>query len=55
LSSWGDARYAALTLNEVSLVLREAKLLLQRVLYNIELLLGFGWVHGGLSAHNILY
>lgn len=51
----GDGSHAAPTLNEVALGQTEAKELLQRVVHDLELLLGFGWVHGDLSAHNILY
>jgi RIO kinase 1 len=51
----GDGHDPAPTLNEVSLPRAEAKALLERVLFDIELLLGLGWVHGDLSAHNILY
>lgn len=51
----GDENHAAPTLNEVSLDPTRARELLQRVLHDIELLLGFGFVHGDLSAHNILY
>jgi RIO kinase 1 len=51
----GDGLDAAPTLNDVSLEPAEAKRLFERVLFNIELLLELGWVHGDLSAHNILY
>jgi RIO kinase 1 len=51
----GDETTAAPTLNEVALELREARQLFERVLFDIELLLELGWVHGDLSSHNILY
>ena len=51
----GDGLDAAPTLNDVDLEPDEAKRLFDRVLFNIELLLELGWVHGDLSAHNILY
>jgi RIO kinase 1 len=46
---------AAPTLNTVSLDPQEARPLFERVLKNVDLLLGDGWVHGDLSAYNILY
>jgi RIO kinase 1 len=51
----GDAEGAAPILANVSLEPQEAKPLFERILWNVELLLSFGWVHGDLSAHNILY
>lgn len=51
----GDDLDAAPTLNDVELDAAEAQPLFERVLFNIELLLGLGWVHGDLSAYNILY
>jgi RIO kinase 1 len=51
----GDDVDAAPTLSQLALTHTEAKPLLERVLFNLELLLGLGWVHGDLSAHNILY
>jgi RIO kinase 1 len=51
----GDGVEAAPTLSQLSLTSTEARPLLERVLFNLELLLGLGWVHGDLSAHNILY
>jgi RIO kinase 1 len=51
----GDERDAAPTLNDVELESGEAKQLFERVLFNVELLLELGWVHGDLSAYNILY
>lgn len=46
---------AAPTLNDVDLEAGEAKELFDRVVFNIELLLQLGWVHGDLSGYNILY
>jgi RIO kinase 1 len=51
----GDGVEAAPTLSELALTSSEARPLLERVLFNLELMLGLGWVHGDLSAHNILY
>lgn len=46
---------AAPTLSQLTFTSTEARPLLERVLFNLELLLSLGWVHGDLSAHNILY
>jgi RIO kinase 1 len=51
----GEGFDAAPTLNDVELATVEAQQLYERVVYNVELLLGLGWVHGDLSPHNILY
>ena len=51
----GDEAEAAPTLNDVVLEAHEAKPLFERVLFNVELLLALGWVHGDLSEYNILY
>jgi RIO kinase 1 len=51
----GDGMEASPTLNDVVLESSEARQLFERVVFNIELLLGLGWVHGDLSAYNILY
>ncbi len=51
----GDGMQAAPTLSDITLLAGEAKPLFERVVFNIELLLGMGWVHGDLSAYNILY
>ncbi|HTV24176.1 MAG TPA: RIO1 family regulatory kinase/ATPase [Polyangiaceae bacterium] len=51
----GDGVEAAPTLSQVALTRSEARPLFERVLFNLELLLSLGWVHGDLSAHNILY
>jgi RIO kinase 1 len=42
-------------LNDVDLEEGEAKQLFERVVFNIELLLQLGWVHGDLSGYNMLY
>lgn len=51
----GDGADAAPTLNDVVIEPSEAQPLFDRVLFNIELLLELGWVHGDLSPYNILY
>jgi RIO kinase 1 len=43
------------TLNEVTLEPREARRLLDQIIFDLELLLELGWVHGDLSPYNILY
>jgi RIO kinase 1 len=51
----GDEAGAAPTLNDVEIQPGEAKGLFDRVIFNVELLLGLGWIHGDLSPYNILY
>lgn len=51
----GDENGPAPTLNGVSIPQDQAQELFDRVLFNVELLLGMGWVHGDLSAYNMLY
>ena len=51
----GDELLAAPTLNTVTLASDELRPLFERVLKNVDLLLKDGWVHGDLSAYNILY
>lgn len=51
----GHGTEPAPTLSQVSLTPTEARPLFQRVLHNVELLLDLGWVHGDLSAFNLLY
>ena len=51
----GDLSNAAPALNSVSLELDEAKLLYERVVQNIDLMLTHDRIHGDLSAYNILY
>lgn len=51
----GDERMAAPLLNDVRLSADEVRPLFDEVLRNVELMLGQGWIHGDLSAYNILY
>jgi RIO kinase 1 len=51
----GDLKTAAPTLNEIGLERNEAHVLFDKVIQNIQLMLQFGWIHGDLSAYNILY
>jgi RIO kinase 1 len=51
----GDELGSAPTLNEVTLDQDEVQPLFNRVFYNVEILLAHGYVHGDLSAYNILY
>lgn len=51
----GDERIAAPTLNEINLEQTEARLLFDRVMDNVRLMLTRHYVHGDLSAYNILY
>jgi len=51
----GDEVGAAPTLNSVKLDPLEAKILFDRVIFNVELLLANERVHADLSAYNILY
>jgi RIO kinase 1 len=51
----GDEAGAAATLNDVEIQPSEAKRLFERVIFNVELLLELGWIHGDLSPYNILY
>lgn len=55
MSYIGEVGQAAPTLNGVALERNEAERLFRDVLHHIELLLAKGWVHGDLSAYNILY
>jgi RIO kinase 1 len=55
MSYHGDESTAAPTLNGVRLETREAQRLFEEVLRNIELMLAQGFIHGDLSAYNILY
>ena len=55
MSYYGDGTRGAPTLNEVSLDVDEAEVLLQEVLRNVELFLQHELIHGDLSAYNILY
>jgi RIO kinase 1 len=51
----GDIGAAAPALNEVGLERSEARLLFDRVLSNLNILLAHERIHGDLSAYNILY
>ena len=51
----GDIGEAAPTLNEIDLDHDEAKALFERVIHNIDILLANDFIHGDLSAYNILY
>ncbi len=51
----GDENMAAPTLNGIHLEKREAKVLFECVLHNINLMLDNNRIHGDLSAYNILY
>jgi RIO kinase 1 len=51
----GEGTNAAPALNDVELEAGEASQLFDRIVFNIELLLQLGWVHGDLSGYNILY
>ena len=51
----GDGSRAAPTLSEITLDAEEAPRLFDEVLRNIALLLNIGYIHGDLSAYNILY
>jgi RIO kinase 1 len=51
----GDVRSPAPTLNSQSLNTQEAKVLFERVIRNIDLMLRHDRIHGDLSAYNILY
>ena len=51
----GDETLPAPTLNTVTLEPGEAAPLFERILHNLHLLLSGGWVHGDLSAYNVLY
>jgi RIO kinase 1 len=55
MSFCGDENLAAPRLNEVSLETNEAVFLFREVLRNIEVMLQNGYIHGDLSAYNILY
>ena len=55
MSYHGDETMAAPTLHEISLERAEAEALLDKVLGNVEMLLAQGWIHGDLSAYNVLY
>ncbi|MCZ2121004.1 MAG: hypothetical protein LC108_01915 [Anaerolineales bacterium] len=51
----GDLESTAPILNSVSLDADEAQALFARMIFNIDLMLAHGCIHGDLSAYNILY
>ena len=51
----GDETMPAPTLIDVHLTAAEAPALFERLLHNVGVLLRAGWVHGDLSAYNVLY
>jgi RIO kinase 1 len=51
----GEGVEAAPTLSQLQLTSSEARPLFERVVFNLELMLELGWVHGDLSPHNLLY
>ncbi|HEY3311385.1 MAG TPA: RIO1 family regulatory kinase/ATPase [Anaerolineales bacterium] len=51
----GDLDGCAPTLSEISLDRSEAQVLFERVLHNIDILLDNKFIHGDLSAYNILF
>ncbi|MCE5259613.1 MAG: hypothetical protein LLG44_11250 [Chloroflexi bacterium] len=55
MTYYGDANLPAPTLVEVELSPHQARALWQRVLHNVELFMQHGFIHGDLSAYNILY
>ena len=55
MSYIGDDACAASTLNTITLNPGEVRRLYERILYNIEIMLAHGIVHGDLSAYNVLY
>ena len=55
MSFIGDSDGCAPALSEVSLERSEARRLFERVLGNLEILLAHEYIHGDLSAYNILY
>lgn len=51
----GDENLAAPTLNGVNLEPDEVEDVFHEVIHNISIMLQAGWIHGDLSAYNILY
>jgi RIO kinase 1 len=51
----GDGMMAAPTLSEVSLARDEAEPLFRRIMHNVAVMLDHHFIHGDLSAYNILY
>ncbi|MBE0699645.1 MAG: hypothetical protein IH586_22195, partial [Anaerolineaceae bacterium] len=55
MTYFGDDVMGAPTLNDVDLSTGEARVLYERVIHNIDLMLTHGRIHADLSAFNILY
>ena len=55
MSYLGDEHASAPTLNGVWLDPVPARRAFDAIIHNVEIMLGFGFVHGDLSAYNILY
>jgi RIO kinase 1 len=55
MTYYGDEQMAAPALSEVELEANEAQMMFRQVLNNIELMLRQGFIHGDLSAYNMLY
>jgi RIO kinase 1 len=51
----GDETMPAPLLIDVTLDSAEARPLFERLMWNVEIMLSCGWVHGDLSAYNVLY
>jgi RIO kinase 1 len=51
----GDGSMPAPLLLDVELEETEARQILERLIWNLEILLQQGWVHGDFSAYNVLY
>ncbi|GAC1642645.1 MAG: hypothetical protein NVS4B2_32300 [Chloroflexota bacterium] len=51
----GDAHVAAPLLSEVRIPPQEARMLFDRLLHNVEIMLKHDRIHGDLSAYNVLY
>jgi RIO kinase 1 len=51
----GDGDMSAPTLSEIALERSEAKVVFERVMRNLDILLSHDRIHGDLSAYNILY
>lgn len=51
----GDEQRAAPTLHEIRLPRARARATFDEIIRNIDLMLQRGWIHGDLSAYNILY
>lgn len=51
----GDEQLPAPTLQEITLAPQEAQPLFERIIRNVQLMLGLNQVHGDLSAYNVLY